>query len=628
MDKNSLIGFTLMGLVLVAFSYYTQPSQEELRERQRQDSIAQVSYEKQEQEKEAAKAAAEAKKAAQLETLLTDSSSLFFTGKNLQEQTISLENELVKYDLNTKGAVIKQATLKNYTNQDRVTPISLFDGEADYMDFAIAGKQSNVIASDMLMEPINVTDSTVTMRLAMGTGHIDFAYTLVPNSYMLNLSIQAEGVANYFNPTNNVLTMSMHEKAKQLEKGYTFENRYSTLTYQESDGDTDYLSQNSNKQKTLDEPLDWVAFKNQFFSCAFIADQNFNDAKLSSNMMDKGTGFLKEYDAQATTAFDPTGKQATNLQFYFGPNHFQTLQAHNKLSISGKNLELEELVDLGWPLFRWINRFVTLYIFDWLKGWGLNMGIVLMIMTLIMNAIVYPLRHKSFMSSAKMRALKPKMEALNAKYPNQEDAMRKQQEMMQIYNEYGVSPMGGCLPMLIQMPVWIALFNFVPNAIELRQQSFLWADDLSTYDDLLSWNFNIWGIGDHLSLFCILFCATNIISSVINMNQQDNGSNPQMQSMKWMMYIMPVMFFFIFNDYSSGLCWYYFVSGLVSVLMMQVMKWRTDDAALLAKLEKRRAERKANPKLAKRGGFQDRLQKMMEMQEELQRQQREQQNKK
>ena len=621
MDQNSLIGFALMGLVLVAFSYYTQPSQEELRERQRQDSIAQVSYVKQQEEKEAAKVAAEQQKAAQLQNMLTDSTSLFFTGKDLKEQTVCLENELVKYELNTKGGLIKSATVKGYTNQDRETPITLMDGEADFMDFSIAGKQVNIVASEMMMEPVNATASSVTMRLAMGTGHIDLNYSLQPESYMLNLSIQAEGVANYFNPSLNEMTVSLHEKAKQLEKGYTFENRYSTLTYQESDGDTDYLSQNSNKQKTLDEPLDWMAFKNQFFSCAFIADQSWNNAKLSSTMMEKGTGFLKEYDAQATTLFDPSGKQPTHLQFYFGPNHFQTLQAHNALSISKKDLDLEELVDLGWPLFRWINRFVTLYIFDWLKGWGLNMGIVLLIMTLIMNAIVYPLRLKSFMSSAKMRVLKPKMEEINAKYPNQEDAMRKQQEIMKVYSDYGVSPMGGCLPMLIQMPVWIALFNFVPNAIELRQQSFLWANDLSTYDDLLSWGFNVWGVGDHLSLFCLLFCATNIISSVINMAQQDNASNPQMQSMKWMMYIMPVMFFFIFNDYSSGLCWYYFVSGLVSVLMMWFMKWRTDDEALLAKLEKRRAERKANPKLAKGGSFQDRLQKMMEMQEELKRQQ-------
>lgn len=627
MDKNSLIGFALMGLVLVAFSYYTQPSAEELRERQKQDSIAHVSYIKQQEEKEAAKVAAEEKKAAQLQALLTDSSSLFFNGKNLQEKTITLENNLVKYDLSTKGGLIKQATLKEYTMQDRETPVSLFSDNADFMDIAISGKQANVITSELLMEPVDATANSVTMRLSMGNGHIDFAYNLLPDSYMLNLSIKAEGVSNYFDPATKTMAVTLHEKAKQLEKGYTFENRYATLTYQESDGDTDYLSQAGNKEKTIDEPLDWIAFKNQFFNCTFIADQNWDNAKLSSSIQEKGSGYLKEYDAQATTLFDPSGKQPTNLQFYFGPNHFQTLQAHNDYSVSGKDLELEELVDLGWPLFRWINRFVTLYIFDWLKGWGLNMGIVLLIMTLIMNAFLYPLRLKSFMSSAKMRVLKPKMEEINAKYPNQEDAMRKQQEIMKVYSDYGVSPMGGCLPMLIQMPVFIALFNFVPNAIELRQQSFLWANDLSTYDDLLSWNFNIWGIGDHLSLFCILFCATNIISSVINMAQQDNGSNPQMQSMKWMMYIMPVMFFFIFNDYSSGLCWYYFVSGLVSVLMMWFMKWRTDDEALLAKLEKRRAERKANPKLAKGGSFQDRLQKMMEMQEELQRQQKMNQNK-
>ncbi|MCF0160092.1 MAG: YidC/Oxa1 family insertase periplasmic-domain containing protein, partial [Bacteroidaceae bacterium] len=352
----------------------------------------------------------------------------------MQEQTISLENEWVKYDLSSKGGLIKQATLKNFTMQDRVTPVSLFGNEADYMDFAIAGKQDNVVASELLMEPVNASKDGVTFRLAMGEGHIDFAYQLQPESYMLNLEIKAEGVAKYFNPSTQTLTVSLHEKAKQLEKGYTFENRYSTLTYQDSDGDTHYLDQSGNDSEDSEEPLDWVAFKNQFFSCAFIAGQTFGNAKLYSNTLEQGSGFLKEYDVQANTAFDPTGKQPTQMQFYFGPNHFQTLQAHNDLSVNGKDLELEELVDLGWPLFRWINRFITLYIFDWLKGWGLNMGIVLLIMTLILNIFLYPLRLKSFLSSAKMRVLKPKVDEINAKYPNQEDQMRKQQEVMKVYS--------------------------------------------------------------------------------------------------------------------------------------------------------------------------------------------------
>jgi YidC/Oxa1 family membrane protein insertase len=286
---------------------------------------------------------------------------------------------------------------------------------------------------------------------------------------------------------------------------------------------------------------------------------------------------------------------------------------------------MEQLVYLGWPLFRYINRWFTLYVFDWLKGLGINMGIVLLLMTLLVNLIVLYPRYKSYVSSAKMKALKPKVDEINAKYPKEEDAMRKQQEIMSMYSQYGVSPMGGCLPMLIQMPIWIALFNFVPNAIELRQQSFLWADDLSTYDDIIHWSANLPAIGNHLSIFCLLFCATNIISSWINMKQQDTGANPQMAAMKWMMYLMPIMFFFIFNDYSSGLCWYYFVSGLVSVIIMWIFKASTDDAKLLAKLERRRAERKTNPKLAGKSSFQERLQKLAEQQQEILRQQQEQQ---
>ena len=224
-----------------------------------------------------------------------------------------------------------------------------------------------------------------------------------------------------------------------------------------------------------------------------------------------------------------------------------------------------------------------------------------------------------------MKALKPKVDAINAKYPNQEDAMRKQQEVMQLYSSYGVSPMGGCLPMLIQMPVWIALFNFVPNAIELRQQSFLWASDLSTYDDIISWGFNLPAIGDHLSIFCLLFCTTNIVNSFISMKQQDTGANPQMAAMKWMMYLMPIMFFFIFNDYSSGLCWYYFVSGLISVAIMWTFRLMTNDEKILARLEARKAQQKSDPKKAGKMSFQERLQKMAEQQQEILRKQQEEQ---
>jgi YidC/Oxa1 family membrane protein insertase len=248
------------------------------------------------------------------------------------------------------------------------------------------------------------------------------------------------------------------------------------------------------------------------------------------------------------------------------------------------------MVYLGWPIVRWINRWFTINLFDWLSGWGLSMGIVLLLMTLIVKALVFPATYKSFMSSARMRALKPYIQKINEKYPDKEDALKKQQETMALYSQYGVSPMGGCLPMLIQMPVFMALFFFVPNAIELRQESFLWANDLSTYDELVNWGVNIPFLGDHLSLFCLLFSATNILSTMYTMRQQDTGQQ-QMPGMQWMMYLMPVMFIFIFNNYSAGLNYYYFISGLITVLTMIVMRKMTDEKKLLAQLEANKAKR-------------------------------------
>ena len=317
---------------------------------------------------------------------------------------------------------------------------------------------------------------------------------------------------------------------------------------------------------------------------------------------------------------DPTGKEATRMQMLFAPNNYHLLQHTNKLSASDKDLELEDLVYLGWPLFKWINRFFIIYIFDWLSSWGLSMGVVLLLLTILVKLLVYPTTRKSYLSSARMRVLKPKVDEINAKYPNPEDAMKKQQEIMQLYSQYGVSPMGGCLPMLIQMPIWIALFNFVPNAIELRGESFLWASDLSAYDDVIRWNKHIWLIGDHLSIFCLLFCLTNIVNTWISMRQQKDTMTPeqaqQMKLMQYMMYLMPIVFFFMFNNYSSGLNYYYFLSGLTSILIMWFLRKTTDEKKLLAKLEANYQANKANPN-KKLSGMAARLEALQKQQQAI-----------
>ena len=617
MDKNTLVGFVLIGAVLIGFSYWNRPSQEEMERAQRyQDSIQAAQLEA---------ARLEAQAAAQsVQALTLDSTSLFFGANQGTEQFTTLENNLVKVTFSNKGGRVVSATLKDYNNQQG-EPLTLFNEEESALNFAFEGKNENILTEDMFFQPTHVTDSTVTMRLqTTGAGYIDFAYRLLPDAYMVNFDIRAIGMQNFFPAALKTINIDWSQRARQQEKGYDFEQRYTSLTYKPVDDGPDYLSEMKDDKETFEEPMEWIAFKNQFFSSVLIANQDFDNVTLDSKIQEKGSGYMKSYNAEMTTFFDPTGKEATQLQMYLGPNHFKTLLASNDLVINQEeDPELENLVYLGWPIVRQINRWFTINLFDWLSGWGLNMGIVLLLMTIIVKAIVYPTTYKSYISSAKMRVLKPYIEKINAKYPNQEDALKKQQETMQLYSEYGVSPMGGCLPMLIQMPVFMALFFFVPNAIELRQQSFLWAPDLSAYDDIINFGFNIPFLGDHISLFCLLFSVTNILNTWYMMKQQDTGQQ-QMPGMKIMMYLMPVMFIFIFNNYSSGLNYYYFISGLISILIMMVLRKTTNEPKLLAILEANKAKiKQQRGNKGTQGGLMAKLEALQKEQERLQRERQE-----
>ena len=608
MDKNTLWGFILIAVVLVGFGIYNRPSQEEMdRAQHYRDSVNVAAQQAQE---EALKKAQEEAKLA----VIADSASAFFHATAGTEQAVTLENDFVKVVVSNKGGRISQATVKTYRDQDG-GPVVLFEGTDAALSIGFDGKNENIITDLMYFQAADVTDSTVTMRLeASNGGRLDFRYKLIPGSYVVNLTVQAVGMKNFFSPTVKTMSIEWFQRAKQMEKGYTFEQRYTSLTYKPTDDGYDYLSESRDDKETLSKTLDWIAFKNQYFSTVFMSKSGFTEASLESKKEEKGSGYMKNYFAAMNTAFDPTGAQPSEFQFFLGPNHYKTLLASNKLSINDADPELEDLVYLGWPLIRLINRWFTINLFDWLSSWGLNMGIVILLMTIIVKILVLPTTWKSFISSAKMRALKPYVDKISAKYPNKEDALQKQQETMALYSQYGVSPMGGCLPMLIQMPVYMALFFFVPNAIELRQQSFLWADDLSAYDDLISWGTSIPLLGNHLSVFCLLFSATTVINQIVMMRQQNMSDNPQMAAMKWMMYIMPVMFFFIFNEYASGLSYYYFISSLISILTMWIMRKTTDDAKLLAKLE----ANKKKPEQAKQSSLMAKLEALQKEQERLQ----------
>ena len=632
-NKNNIIGFTLIALVLIAFSWFNQPSQEQIEAQMKQDSIETAARLKAEKEKVLAEQArkAQAEAAAQ-----GDTTNIFYKALNGESRDVVLKNEKLELTLSTKGGTPTKAVIKGFTGHHKnvegkyapeldTQDLTLFDKGDQQLNFLLAGKQDNIVTKDMFFTPSNQTDSTVTMTLeAANGGRLVIDYRL-NQDYLLSMSVRAEGLSGMFAPNYTQMDLEWDGKARQQEKGFTFENRYSTLTYKEANGgSTDYLSETSAEEdEKIEEALDWVAFKNQFFSAVLISKDNFaKEALLTSIPQDKDSGYLKNYKAKLKTAFDPTGRQASEFEMFIGPNNFTLLQDVEEKSHFGKDLDLQQLVYLGWPLFRWINRFFTIYVFDWLTRWGFPMGVVLILITLLLKAITYPLVKKSYMSSAKMRVLKPKLDALTKEYDKPEDAMKKQQEMMALYSKYGVSPLSGCLPMLIQMPIWIAMFNFVPNAIQLRGQSFLWIDDLSTYDPIIEWNSHIWGIGDHLSLTCILFCVANLAYSYMSMRQQKDQmvgqQAEQMKMMQWMMYLMPLMFFFMFNDYSAGLNFYYFVSLFFSAAIMWLLRKTTNDAKLLAILEARYEQNKNNPK--KVSGLAARLEAMQKQAEELQRQ--------
>ena len=608
-----------MALLLIGFSWYNQPSKEQMEAYQRQqDSIAAAQAQAEQQrladEQQRAEAAAAAAKG--------DTTSLFYQALTGTSEDVVLKNEKVRLTFSTKGGMLSSAQVLGFKDRNGADDVTLFTNEGQRMNILIAGKDDNVVTEDLFFTPSNVTDSTLTMTAsAADGGKIVIDYRL-HDDHLLHIGFRAQDMSRHFAPTTKQMAIEWQDSCRQQEKGFMFENRYATLTYKKHDGKTKYLSETSEKSITTEEALDWVAFKNQFFSAVLIAKDEFAaGAQLTSKPQEKGSGFLKHYDAQLQTVFDPSGVKATELEMYIGPNDFRLLQHVEKKSEFGKDLDLQQLVYLGWPLFRIINRWFTIYVFDWLTKLGFSMGIVLILITLLLKAITYPMVKKSYMSSAKMRVLKPKLEEATKQYDKPEDQMQKQQAMMQLYSQYGVSPLSGCLPMLIQAPIWIAMFNFVPNAIQLRGQSFLWIKDLSTYDPIVEWGTHIWGIGDHLSLTCILFCVSNVLYSYMTKRQQKDQmvgqQAEQMKMMQWMMYLMPVMFFFMFNDYSAGLNFYYFISLFFSAAIMWVLRKTTDDAKLLARLEENYKQNKANPK--KQSGLAARL---AEMQKQAQEQQR------
>ena len=642
MDKNTWIGFLLIAAIVVGFSFLNRPSEEELAERKRvQDSIAYVQAMELEakqlseqitQQLEAEKVAdAPTQNAEELVQQIAAVYGAFAPAAQGQEGLVVIENSKVRIGIDRRGGRIAKAELKEYKAYgDSVNDLCLFQGEESSLNFTLVTNSNRILATQNLYftEASQTTDSegntTLVMRLNTNIDdcYLDFVYTLPADDYMVGMSIQPRNMQLALAQNMSSVEMQWNQSIPQQEKGRKFEEKYAQLQYMFIGGEIEKLSEMKSDRANESARLKWIAYKDQFFSTVMIAEDAFESTTMESTSLNQHSRYIKEYKTNTTLPLDITGQNSTDLHYYFGPNHYNTLKAYDKDVDKADRLHLNELVPLGWKIVAWINKVLVIPMFDLFSSWGLHIGIVILLMTLVIKLIILPFVFASYKSSAKMRVLKPQLDEINAKYPP-EKMQERQQATMALYQKAGVSPMSGCLPMLFQFPVLMAMFWFLPTAIELRGQSLFWADDLSTYDAIITWNTHIPIFGTHLSLFCLLMTVVNIVYTHITMQQQAGGQ--EMKMMKWMMYLMPLMFLFIFNDYAAGLSYYYFVSLLMTILQTMIFRWAIDDKKVLAQMEAN-AKKKGSEK--KKSSWMERLEQMQREQQRLAREQAKAQQKK
>ena len=638
MDKNTIIGFLLIAAIIFTFTIFNRPSKEQLEAQKRtRDSIEQVEMERMllEAERLALESVDESKASAQQEVIteffatgtssvadstVSTTDSLAVPVANVEE-FITLENDKIELVLSTLGGTIHSVHLKGEKRHNGDS-LYLFDGNEAHFNMELFNRNSVRLSTDkQYFKPIRTANgNTVVMRLESSPEqYIDFVYTLPADEYMMDFDVRIVGMKDGLHPESLTnLRVNWQQKIRQQEQGRQFENRFARLNYKyDSQSNAQQLSNTKNDKKELTEPVKWVAFKDQFFSSIIIADTPFSNVELSSLMLADDKEYIKDYKAETwvPVSLDPTKDEiSASFKYYFGKNHFYTLKGYDKGVSSSDKLYLEELVDLGYKWLSWINKYFSIPLFNFFLGLNWGMGLIIFVMTLIIKLIVSPMTFKSFKSSAKMRALRPQIKALEEKYPgNDKDVMlKRQQATMELYNKAGANPMSGCFPMLIQMPILLAFFFFFPSAIELRQQSFLWAHDLSTFDSLISWNFDIPLIGkylgNHISIFCLLMTVVNVFYTKYNMAATDTGQG-QMAGMKYMPYFMSIMMFFVLNSYPAGLNYYYFLSTLITILLTIAFKQFLNEDKLLAQME----ANKKKPK--KKSSFMARMEEAQKMQE-------------
>lgn len=634
MDKNTISGLVLIFAILITFSYLNKPSQEEIAaEKRRKDSIEQVAVATQRQaEKEALQAVQQAATTPaetpedsvaveSADALLKDKFGAFAPFAKGEEQFITLENNLMKVTLSNLGGRIYSVELKGYTTHDG-EPLILFEGDANRFglnffaqnrsiqteNFYFVSSAEGVVSVEGPEVPKgkegrekfnteNKGDSKkVSMRMEVASGQaLEYEYVMHHNSYMIDFNLKTEGMPQIMGQNATYLDFAWAIEVPRQEKISKYgEDRYTTIYYKYYEDEVDKLSPSKAESESLSTKVKWIGYKQLFFSSVLIADNAFPNADIRNEPRESDPDFLANFYSTITIPLEGRGNENFPMHFYFGPNQYNTLKQYQ--------LGLDEELDLGWAIIGWVNKWIVIPAFDFLRRYINNFGIIILLLTIYIKLIISPFTFKSYISQAKMRALKPEIDEIQKKF-GKEKQMESQQATMALYKKAGVNPMGGCLPMVFQFPILIAMFRFFPVSIELRQQSFLWAKDLSAYDSILSLPFEIPFYGDHVSLFCLLMTITNIFYIKMNSEMNPAGSN-QMPGMKTMMYMMPVMFLFMFNNYASGLSLYYFLSLLFTFIQMFIFKKSINEDQIRAKIK----ERQKRP--VKKSNFQKRLEDM------------------
>ncbi len=621
MDKKSIIGLLLIGAILIGWMIISQPSAEQIAQKKEQqiaDSIALFKTDLKSNSETAVKKEKAVATVGSPLTMLRDSTGNvndsvksilrklvygeFLAAARGENKTISIENEVMKVNIAPKGGRIASVELKNYKTFDQ-KPLILFDSDSSTQNIIFKANAKEFATDSLFFTPegssfsITGTDSkSIAMRLYAGdkAKYIEYVYSLTGNDYMMGFRINTVGMQDIITNKES-LQMNWGMKIPMQEQNHQNQEMASTIYFKYPNENVDKISESTYEKQPMEFPVKWIGFKQQFFTTVLIADNTFEkttEIETVSQLASKK--YVKEYNASIILPFKNHKTETIGMRMYFGPNHFKTLKKYD--------LELEKQINLGWKIFGWLNRFLTIPIFNALDSLNLNYGIIILILTIILKLLLLPIAYKTILSSAKMRVLKPEIDELNEKHKN-DDPVKKQQATMALYKSVGVNPMAGCIPVLLQMPILIALFNFFPASIELRQQGFLWAHDLSTFDSVYNFGFNVPLYGDHVSLFALLMTASTLLYTWSN--SQLMGTSNQMPGMKWMMYLMPIMFLGFMNSYSAGLSWYYFLANMITFGQTWVIqKFVIDHDALHAKLQ----ENKKKP--VKQSKFQQRLEEM------------------